>query len=68
MLDTETERLDAQRKRVTGGILRISSMKLPDMLSDSGTGCSSARECFVGVSFKEEYSSSEESGERQEAR
>lgn len=32
MLDTETERLEAQRKRVTGGTFRISSMKLPDIL------------------------------------
>lgn len=55
MLDTETERLDAQRKRVTGGILRISSMKLPDIFSSSGTGCSFARKGFVGVPFEEEY-------------
>lgn len=32
MLETETERLEAHRKRVTGGILRISSIKLPDIL------------------------------------
>lgn len=56
MLDTETERLDAQRKRVTGGILRISSMKLPDIFSNSGRfrRCTVRRGVLIQVPRKAE--------------
>lgn len=65
MLDTETERLEAQRKRVTGGILRISSMKLPDILLVilGALQCGGVSFC---VNFEGIGSPSNKSGERQE--